>query len=167
MKTFILRRGRSKLKLKIAGSSRRELLAKLLAYSAIYGLIHVNYIDLVTPGSNIPGYHLWLIALYFAPFIPILFTLGFDDWELLVSMGLTASLMNDLFYHPIGMLLLGRKVNLLDWYLFQLGLKGFETRWSLNLGFTTIPVSSILMGTSIYIRVVCITLLLMKWWSEE
>jgi len=153
--------------LKITGSSRRELLAKLIAYSSIYGLIHVNYIDLVVPGSNVPGYHLWLIALYFAPFVPILFTLGFDDWELLVSMGLTASLMNDLFYHPIGMLLFGREVNLLDWYLFQLGLKGLRVDWSLNLGFASIPVSSLLMGASIYARVVLTGILLHKWWREE
>ncbi|MEM4865920.1 MAG: hypothetical protein QXY09_05465 [Acidilobaceae archaeon] len=92
--------------LQITGESRKELLTKLLLYSLIYGLIHVNYIDLVVPGSNAPGYHLWLIILYFAPFIPVLFILGFDDWELLVSMGLIASLMNDLFYFPIGNLLL-------------------------------------------------------------
>ncbi|MEM4531625.1 MAG: hypothetical protein QXY39_07145 [Thermofilaceae archaeon] len=155
------------MKLKIVGSSRSELLVKLLAYSAIYGLIHVNYIDLVASGSNIPGYHLWLIALYFAPFIPILFILGFDDWELLVSMGLTASLMNDLFYHPIGMILFDRKVDLLDWYLFQLGFRGLEARWSLNLGFTAIPVSSILMGASIYMRLAITTMLLVKWWREN
>ncbi|MEM0111350.1 MAG: hypothetical protein QXK90_01145 [Candidatus Parvarchaeota archaeon] len=154
-------------RLRIVGSSRRELLAKLLAYSAIYGLIHVNYIDLVSPGSNIPGYHLWLAALYFAPFIPILFILGFDDWELLASMGLMASLMNDLFYCPVGALLLGRKADLLDWYLFQLGFRGLEARWSLNLGFTAIPVSSILMGVSIYMRLAITTMLLVKWWREN
>lgn len=151
---------------KIVGASRSELLVKLLAYSSLYGLIHVNYIDLVTPGSSIPGYHLWLIALYFAPFVPILLILGFDDWELLVSMGLTASLMNDLFYYPIGMLLFGRTVDLLDWYMFQLGFKGFEVRWSANLGFTLIPVSSILMASTIYVRIVLITLILRKWWME-
>ncbi|MEM4469196.1 MAG: hypothetical protein QXS32_09040 [Candidatus Nezhaarchaeales archaeon] len=153
--------------LRITGSSRRELLAKLIAYSSIYGLIHVNYIDLVTPGSSIPGYHLWLIALYFAPFVPILFVLGFDDWELLVSMGLTASLMNDLFYYPIGMVLFGREVDLVDWYTFQLGFNGLRVDWSLNLGFTLIPVSSLLMGASIYARIILTVMLLHKWWREE
>ncbi|MEM0457406.1 MAG: hypothetical protein QXI01_06795 [Nitrososphaerota archaeon] len=127
----------------------------------------MNYIDLVTPGSSIPGYHLWLIALYFAPFVPILLILGFDDWELLVSMGLTASLMNDLFYYPIGMLLFGRTVDLLDWYMFQLGFKGFEVHWHANLGFTVIPVSSLLMGASIYVRLIIVVLLLVRWWREE
>jgi len=154
-------------KLRITGRSRGELLAKLLAYSAIYGLIHVNYIDLVAAGSSIPGYHLWLMALYFAPFIPVLLVLGFNDWELLLSMGLIASLMNDLFYHPIGMILFGRKVDLLDWYLFQLGFRGLETRWSLNLGFATVPVSSMMMGASIYTRLIITALLLIKWWREE
>ncbi|MEM3924434.1 MAG: hypothetical protein QXZ48_09145 [Zestosphaera sp.] len=152
--------------LQITGESRKELLTKLLLYSLIYGLIHVNYIDLVVPGSNAPGYHLWLIILYFAPFVPILFILGFDDWELLVSMGLIASLMNDLFYFPIGNLLLKRNYDLLDCYAFQLGLKGTETRWTANLGFAFIPVSSLLMVTTIYARIVAVVLVLLKWWRE-
>lgn len=150
---------------RITGTSRGELLAKLLTYSSLYGLIHVNYIDLVTPGSNIPGYHLWLIALYFAPFVPILLVLGFDDWELLVSMGLIASLMNDLFCYPVGTILFGMSVDLLDWYSFQLGLKGFEVRWSANLGFALIPVSSILMASTICARIALTALILRKWWS--
>ena len=153
--------------LKIVGESKKEFLIKLIAYSSLYGLFHVNYIDLVTPGSNIPGYHLWLVILYFAPFIPILFLLGFDDWELAVSMGLLASLMNDLFYYPVGMLLFGRRYDLLEFYKFQLGLKGFEVRWFFNGGFFTFPVSSILVTSSIYLRVIAIYLLCYRWWKES
>lgn len=150
----------------IVGSSRRELLLKLLLYSSIYGLVHVNYIDLVTPGSSVPGYHLWLICLYFAPFVPVCLILGFDDWELLVSMGLVASLMNDLFYFPVGNMLLGRSYDLVDAYAFQLGLQGLRVRWYANLGFALVPVSSLLMATTIYLRAAAVVLLLRKWWRE-
>ncbi|MEM4430668.1 MAG: hypothetical protein QXM08_05855 [Thermofilaceae archaeon] len=152
--------------LRIVGESRRELLVKLLVYSMIYGLIHVNYIDLFTPGTNIPGYHLWLICLYFAPFVPILFVLGFKNWELLVSMGLVASLMNDLFYYPVGNLLLGRSYDLVECYLFQFGFKGFYVKWTANFGFALVPVSSLLMAATIYMRVIATVLLLWKWWRE-
>ncbi|MEM4846465.1 MAG: hypothetical protein QW794_01740 [Thermosphaera sp.] len=152
--------------LQITGESKRELLTKLLLYSSIYGLIHVNYIDLVTPGSSIPGYHLWLICLYFAPFIPVCLVLGFKEWELLVSMGLVASLMNDLFYHPVGNILLGRSYDLADAYAFQLGLRGLEVRWTANFGFALVPVSSLLMAATIYLRVLATALLLRKWWRE-
>jgi putative resolvase len=36
------------MKLKIEGLSKTELLAKLSVYSALYGLLAINYIDLVT-----------------------------------------------------------------------------------------------------------------------
>jgi len=153
--------------LRIRGSSKTELLAKICAYSAIYGAFHVNYIDLVTPGSNIPGYHLWLAVAYFAPFIPILLLLGFDDWELLLSMGFLASLMNDLLYCPVGMLLFGRRVDLAEWYLWQLGFRGLDAKWTFNGGFFSLPVSSALMGASIYARATATYLLCRRWWRER
>ena len=154
------------IELRIVGRSKLELLTKLFLYSLIYGLIHVNYIDLIVPGSSVSGYHLWLIALYFAPFVPILFILGFDDWELLVSMGLIASLMNDLFYYPLGNLLLNRSYDLVDCYAFQFGFKGFYVKWTANFGFALIPVSSLLMAFTIYARVALTVILTWKWWSE-
>jgi hypothetical protein len=154
------------LRLRVEGSSRAELLAKLSAYSALYGLLAINYIDLVTPGSSVPGYHLWLAFQYFAPFVPILFVLGLDDWELAAAMGLWGSLYNDLFYAPVGRLLFGRAVDLLEWYSFQLGLRGLEARWTFNGGFFTFPVTSLLMGLSIYARIALIAALLWKWWRE-
>ena len=151
--------------LSIKGSSKLELAAKLLIYSSIYGLILINYIDLITPGA--PAYHLWLIFMYFAPFIPILFLLGFDDWELVLSLGLLASLMNDLFYYPIGRLLLGRQVDLLEWYKFQLGLEWCTPSWTFQGGIFTFQVTSILMGLSIYLRILIIVLLSWRWWIQE
>lgn len=148
----------------IVGRSKKELILKLTLYSALFGLFHVNYIDLVTPGSQVPGYHLWLIALYFAPFIPICLIKSFKDWELLLSLGLEASLMNDLFYMPIGKLLFGINIDLLEWYKWQFG---FGTgSWTFNGGFFFIQVTSQLMAVSIIIRVILLILLLRKWWTE-
>ena len=155
------------MELRVGGVSKKEFITKLLVYSSLYGLLHVNYIDLVVPGSSIAGYHLWLIIQYFTPFVPLLFIFGLKDWELVLSMGLLASLYNDLFYYPIGILLLNEEVDLLDWYRFQFGLKGFEVKWFFNGGFFTIPVSSILMGLSIYARIIAVAYLCYKWWIEE
>jgi len=144
-----------------------KLLSKLFIYSILYGLLNINYIDLVVPGSNLPGYHLWLWLAYFVPFIPLLLVLGLDEWELVGSLGLTASLMNDLFYNPIGILLFQKPINLSDWYMFQLGFKGFTVAWSFNAGAFTIPVTSLLMGATIYLRTAIITGLIYKWWSSK
>ena len=152
--------------LKVEGVSRTEFLTKLAVYSALYGFLAINYIDLVVPGSEVPGYHLWLCVQYFAPFIPILFLLGFDDWELVLVMGLLGSLFNDLGYYPVAMLLFGRKVDLIEWYRFQLGFKGLEHGWDFNAGFFKIPVYSITMGLSIYARALAVALLAHKWWRE-
>ncbi|MEM3982551.1 MAG: hypothetical protein QXM71_07535 [Thermofilum sp.] len=148
------------------GDSRRKLLAKLVAYATIYGLIHVNYIDLVTPGGRIPGYHLWLLALYLAPFVPIIFVLGLDGWDLVVGLGLLTSLMNDLFYAPAGMILFGRNVDLVDWYSFQLGLRSFEVRWVMDYGFVKVPVSSVGLAATIYLRILLVITLLWRWFRK-
>lgn len=136
--------------------------SKLFIYSIVHGLLYVNYIDLVVPGSNIPGYHLWLIVTYFITFIPLLLLLGFDEWKLVVSLGLTVSLMNDLFYYPIGILLFQRPCNLYEWYMFQLGFKGFTVSWSFNAAIFMIPVTSLLMGATIYLRAAAIAALTFK-----
>jgi len=34
--------------------------------------------------------------------------------------------MKDMFYYPIGIVLLKRSVDLSQWYFFQLGFKGFD-----------------------------------------
>jgi hypothetical protein len=153
--------------LRIKGESKREFIIKLSLYSAIYGLLSINYIDLVIPGSNVPGYHLWLLFQYFLPFIPLLFLLGFDDWELVLSMGLLGSLFNDLGYAPIGMLIFNRKFDLINWYSFQLGFQGYKVWWYFDAVIFRIPVTSIGMGISIYTRITLTFLLCLKWWRED
>jgi len=123
----------------------------LIAFAFLYGLLAINYIDLTTNGSQTPAYHLWLLAMYFAPSAPVVLALGRGAWRLALSMGLVASLANDLFYRPVGALLFGRG-DLAEWYMWQLGLRGMDTRWAFNAGVFEVPVSSLAMGLSIYAR---------------
>ena len=132
---------------------------KLFIFSIFYGLLFINYIDLVVPGSNVPGYHAWLAVAYFISFVPLLFLWGLSRWKLVLSLGLTASLMNDLFYYPVSLILFGKAPDLYEWYLFQLGFKGLTRAWTFNAGIFTLPVTSILMGASIYIRIMLVTIL--------
>jgi hypothetical protein len=141
-----------------------KFLSKMGIYSILYGLFSINYIDLVIAGPTIAGYHIWLTIAYFSLFIPLLLIFGFEDWELVGALGLTASLMNDAFYYPIGRLMLGITVNLSEWYAFQLGFKGFEVWWNFNAGFVTVPVSSLLMGLTIYARIGIVGALIYRWW---
>lgn len=145
--------------LSVVSVSRRELIAKLILYSVAFGALHVNYIDLVVPGSQVPGYHLWLVVHYFVPFLTVVLLFGARYWDVTLALGLLASLMNDLLYFPVGNLLLGRNYDLLDCYLFQLGFKDGEVRWRFNGGFFTVPVSSWLMAFTIYARIVAVALL--------
>jgi len=132
---------------------------RLFIFSIVYGLFYVNYIDLVVPGSNVPGYHAWLGVTYFISFIPVILILGLREWKLVLCLGLVASLMNDLFYYPISLLFFGRAPDLYSWYMFQLGFRGFTTAWTFNAGFLTFKVTSLLMGASIYARVAIIVAL--------
>ncbi len=142
----------------------RALLIKLIAYSIAYGLLAVNYIDLVVPGARIPGYHLWLMAMYIAPFATILLIYGIRCWGLAVALGLLASLMNDLFYYPVGILFFRMKVDLVEWYKFQLGLKGWERHWDMNMGLIMVPIHSITLAASIYVRAIIVIVIIIKWW---
>lgn len=144
--------------------SRLELAIKLIIYSFIYGLILINWIDLIPKCvDRLYGYHLWLGIMYFIPFIIVLLIYGIKDWELVISLGILASLMNDLFYAPIGMIFGWFKVNLIEWYLWQLGFKDFQGYWYLDLYFIKIPVYSVTMGISIYLRIIIVTLLIWRW----
>ena len=75
----------------------------LVGFAVVYGLIFVNYIDLITNGSGQGCYHLWLVFMYFLPFVGFSF-LNIKNWQLTLGLGLTASLMNDVFYGPVGVI---------------------------------------------------------------
>jgi hypothetical protein len=80
--------------------NKSSLLVKLLIYSFTYGLFIIDIIDLTT--MKFWGYNLFLILLYFIPFLIICPIFGFNDWELFIGLGLLSSLVNDLSYTLIG-----------------------------------------------------------------
>jgi hypothetical protein len=144
--------------------SRRELYAKLVVISVVYGLFWVNPVDLTSALHEMPYYHLWLIALYFAPAYGLFALYGTRDWELYLAIGLLASLMNDLFFYPVGELMhIVSGINLLAWYKLQLGLDGWAVDFYFKGGLFTFPVWSWLMGLSIYLRIITVILLSELW----
>jgi hypothetical protein len=36
-------------------------------FSVLYGLVFLNYSDIITPSGAFGGYHLWLTIIYFFP----------------------------------------------------------------------------------------------------
>jgi hypothetical protein len=147
--------------------SRRELYVKLVVISIVYGLFWINPVDASVPLHELPYYHLWLIALYFAPTYGLFALYGTRDWELYFALGLLTSLMNDLFYYPINMLMgLRGHVDLLAWYKLQLGLDGWAVDFYFKGGIFTFPVWSWLMGLSIYARIIAVVLL-SEWWLRK
>jgi hypothetical protein len=131
----------------------------LITFAAVYGLVFINYIDIACSGSNY-GYHLWLIAMYFLPFVGFsLFNL--KNWQLTVSLGLITSLMNDVFYNIIRYLI-GMPINLPRYYSLWF-IPQNVALFHLNLGFADIQVMSWMMALSIYARIACVIGLLWIW----
>lgn len=148
------------------GSSNASLAAKLLLFSVLYGLFMLNYIDL-TNGSGDPYYHLWLAGMYFAPFVPVALVDGLDNWELTLSLGLLASLMNDLFYAPMAPFLAQTRLDIGGFYRFQLGLDGNLQGWLFRAGPLSFPVTSSLMAASILGRIFLTAIAAWRWWRTE
>ncbi|MCI4342199.1 MAG: hypothetical protein L3K11_07500 [Thermoplasmata archaeon] len=143
---------------------RQVVLLKVVLFSLLYGLVLINWIDLF--GKTVPGYGLWLILTYFAPFWMMLVYEGFSEWPLAVTLGLLVSLANDVGYFFVGNLLFGFNVNLGPWIAGQLGLQGSTIVTTFQGGSFVIPVSSLLMGLSIYARIVAVSLGLYYWWTH-
>jgi hypothetical protein len=131
----------------------------LMIFAVIYGLVFINYIDINSiPPAN--GYHLWLVMMYFLPFVGFSL-LNVRNWKLTLGLGLMASLMNDVFYGAI-MYLAGLPLDV-TWY-YNLWLIPQNTLlFNLNLGFTVIPVFSWMMALSIYLRIAASAGLLWHW----
>ena len=123
--------------------------------AVIYGLFFINYIDLFYSGH---GYHLWLMAMYFFPFLALTILTFRRNIRLALALGLIASLMNDLFYYPVGYLF-GVHSDLARYYTHWL-IPSNTYLFDLNLGFATIRVFSWMMALVIYLRIalVCVTL---------
>ena len=153
------------------GPNQRQMtLLKLTVFAAFYGIVFVNWIDLFNGGAYIyvvPAYHIWVIIAYLIPFGLLLVIQGRKDWELALSLGLIASLGNDLAYFVIGDAYFGFQVNLLDWYAHQFGLYGNTTLFVFNGGLFSFNVPSWLMGAAIYGRIAVVVLSLRRWWRRE
>ncbi len=143
---------------------RQLTLLKLILFSAFYGLILINWVDLY--GTAAPAYHIWLIMTYMAPFGVLIVFQGLKDWQLAVSLGLLVSLMNDVGYFFVGDLLFGFHRALVPWVEGQLGFHGMQVLFIFQGGAFTIPVTSILMGFTIYARVAVVSAVLYHWWTH-
>ncbi len=131
----------------------------LIVFAVMYGLIFVNYIDIASSGLSY-GYHLWLVLMYFLPFIGFSI-FNFKNWKLTIGLGLIASLMDDVFYNVIRYSI-GINVNLSHYYNLWL-IPQMVPLFNLNLGFVIIPVMSWMMAASIYIRIAMTYVLLKDW----
>jgi hypothetical protein len=88
------------------------LFLKLVTFAVFYGFALINSIDLW--GSSLPAYHLWLIAMYLAPFELIIIFEGSKNWEVALAFVLLTALMNDVFYYVAGDLIFGMHVKILS-----------------------------------------------------
>ena len=143
---------------------RQMTLLKLILFSAFYGLVLINWVDLY--GTSAPAYHIWLVMTYMAPFGVLIVFQGFKDWQLALSLGLLVSLMNDVGYFFVGDLLFGFHRALLPWIEGQLGFQGSTVLFTFQGGLFNIPVTSELMGFTIYGRIAVVAVILYHWWRQ-
>jgi hypothetical protein len=143
---------------------RQFVLLKLLLFSAFYGLILINWIDLY--GKSVPAYGVWLILTYMAPFGVLIVFQGWKSWPLAASLGLLVSLMNDVGYYFVGNLLFGFHQDLGPWIEGQLGFLGSQVVTFFEGGSFTIAVTSWMMGFSIYARAAVVAVILLYWWRH-
>jgi uncharacterized membrane protein HdeD (DUF308 family) len=143
----------------------QQTLVKLVLFALVYGFLNVNWIDLYY--NQVPGYHIWLILAYMAPFGVLLVFQGRKDWQLAFSLGLLVSLCNDVGYFFSGDLLFGFHIDLVSWLEGQLGFLGNKALFEFQGGAFNFPVTSTLMGASIYARAAVVVGLLYHWWRSQ
>ncbi len=143
---------------------RQLVLLEVVLFSLLYGLVLINWIDLF--GKTVPAYGIWLILTYFAPFWVMLVYEGFSEWPLALSLGLLVSLANDVGYYFVGNLLFGFHQDLSRWILGQLGFYGGQMVTIFQAGAFALPISSAMMGASIYGRAAVVGLGLYYWWRH-
>ncbi len=144
--------------------ARQFVLLKLILFAAFYGLILINWIDLF--GKSVPGYGIWLILTYMAPFGVLIVFEGWRSWPLATSLGLLVSLFNDVGYFFIGNLIFGFHEPLGPWISGQLGFQGSHIVTTFQGGNFSLDVPSWLMGLSIYARAAVVGLILYYWWRH-
>ncbi len=132
----------------------------LVVFALIYGLVFINYIDIITNGGTVEGYHMWLVLMYFIPFA-ILSVINIKNLKLTIGLGLVTSLMNDLFYGVVRNFM-GVPYDLGIYFNHWL-IPSNAVLFNLNLGFTVIQVQSWMMAFSIYGRFAVVFLFLGGW----
>ncbi len=145
-------------------TAKQLTLVKLVVFAIFYGFVNVNWIDLYY--NRVPAYHIWLILTYMAPFGVLLVFRGFKDWQLALSLGLLVSLVNDLGYYFSGDLFFGFHEKLVPWLAGQLGFDGSKVLFIFQGGLFKIPVTSYVMGASVYGRIAVVVVLLYHWWKR-
>ncbi len=135
----------------------------LVVFAVLYGLVFINYIDIASSGLNY-GYHLWLVLMYFLPFVGFSM-LNLKNWKLTLGLGLITSLMNDVFYGSMKYIV-GMPYDLTRYYNLWL-IPQNTLLFKLNLGFTILPVFSWMMALSIYLRSAFVIGLLWSWKFAE
>lgn len=143
----------------------RKKLLLLLIYFIFYGVFIINVIDLNLISSG--WFHIFLIMLYFYPSIGILLISKLRNWDLALALGFLISLMNDLFFAPIGNLLSASNYNLLDWYMRQFGFQGLRQFWTFQGGIATFKVTSIAIGLSVYARLIVVIYFLLARYKKS
>jgi hypothetical protein len=99
--------------------------------------------------------------MYFFPFFSLA-ALNFSlNFRLTLSLGLIVSLMNDLFYYPIGYLF-GVHSNLARYYTLWL-IPSNTPLFNLNFGFAVFRVFSWMMALAIYGRIALVCIMLRAW----
>ena len=135
---------------------------KLASFAIIYGLLPINWVDLFNPA--LPGYHIWLTIMYMAPFALVVLMEGFSLVPLALSLGLLASLMNDLFYYPVGDLFFGMKVDRPVLVARPARFRQASTASTLSRAASLrFDVTSMILGASVYLRIFIVAFLLYKW----
>jgi hypothetical protein len=137
-------------------------LSFLVIFAVLYGVVFINYIDIASSGLNY-AYHLWLVLMYFLPFVGFSM-LNLKNWKLTLALGLITSLMNDLFF-GLAKYAIGIPYDLSRYYNLWL-IPSNAPLFNVNLGFTVITVFSWMMALSIYARIGVIYVLMRTWKSQ-
>ena len=148
----------------LVGDPWHGLLIKLVAFSFFYGMIWINWFDLFS--GSAPAYHLLLISMYFAPAYLVLIFKGWPSWELAAALGALTSLTNDLFYGIVGAYMFQLPFNVPQWLAAQLGAGGNNVIFTFEGADFQFPVTSYVMGASIYLRILFVAASLFYWWNK-
>jgi len=121
----------------------------------LYSFFIVNFLDNVLDPRNCPGWHLILVGIYAV--LPLFLAKNMREC---ICMFVVVSLVNDLSYAVFRNLFLNGSYDLLRWYMWQLGFKGFCGGWTADFMFFKVKVSSVMMGAWVWLRILSLLTIL-------